>query len=190
MQQQSPIQVIGHTTENLKRLSDEMVLTVIRQNIPVFVGERNGKGGLSFKCPHCTRKHHHKKGSGMRRPHCFVKPPIHSEGYYLLEPVNELGFDPTAKIKRSQLLKFLEALNGRVFSLDFVKLNKEHRSITAKLGVTNPKKGPLKGCGNKVEAWDRSYLTVYDIQKEDYRNVNLDTTTRVRVNGMVYDVID
>lgn len=189
-QQQTPIQVIGHTAENLKRLSDEMVLQVIRKNIPIFVGERNSKGGLSFKCPHCTRSHHHKKGSGMRKPHCFKKPPVYLDGYYLLEPMNALGFDPTAKIKRTQLLSFLERLNGKVFSIDFVKLNNEHRSITGKLGVKNPKKGPLKGCANKAEALDRPYLTVYDIHLEDYRNINLDTTTRVRVNGNVYDVID
>lgn len=174
--------VVGH--EFLNQLPDQDILKVVKNAIPVFVGERNGKGGLSFKCPHCGRKHHHKAGSGMRTAHCFAKPPLYTEGYYLLEPVSTDGVVTVKNIRRSNVRSFLEGLNGKMFGVDYIKSDNTHRSLTGRLDVV----APLKGGQNKVEALDRPYLTVYDIQAKGYRTVNLDTTKRLRANGMVYDV--
>lgn len=176
--------VIGHALLNL--LPDDAVINVVRNGIPVFVGERNGRGGLSFKCPTCNRKHHHKAGSGMRNTHCFKRPPVHPLGYYLLEPLTDDGVVAVKQIKRSKLESFLKELGGRIFGIDYVKLNGEFRSLTGRLEV----KAPLKGGENKTEALDRPYLTVFDIQIQGYRNVNLDTAKRVRTLGSVYDVVD
>jgi hypothetical protein len=184
MQAQNTTSVVGH--ENLNRLSDKDVLHVVRNSIPVFVGERNSKGGLSFKCPYCGRKHHHKAGSGMRTPHCFVKPPLYTAGYYLMEPLNDDGVVTVEQIKRSKLETFLKGLGGKMFGIDYVKLDNTPRSLTGRFDVT----APLKGGKNKVEALDRPYITVYDIHAKGFRTVNLDTTKRVRVNGKVYDVVD
>lgn len=176
--------VIGH--ENLKRLPDSDIVKVVKNAIPVFVGERNGKGGLSFKCPHCKRKHHHKAGSGMRNPHCFAKPPLYTSGYYLLEPLTDDGVVTVEKIKRVNIKSFLESLNGQMFGVDYIKLDNTFRSLTGRLGVT----APLKGGKNKVESFDRPYLTVYDVAISEYRNVNLETVKRIRANGKVFDVVD
>jgi hypothetical protein len=176
-------QVIGHEFLNLLP-SDEVLVQVVRGAIPIFVGERNSRGGLSFKCPVCNRKHHHKAGTGFRVPHCFAKPPVHSQAYYLLELTD--GKATVANVKRCKLESTLKELGGKMFSIDYVKRNGEHRSLTGRLSVT----APLKGGENKVEAPDRPYLTVYDIQAAGYRTVNLDTTVRVRVNGRAYNVVD
>lgn len=175
---------VGH--ENLNLLPDTAIIAVVRNSIPIFVGERNSKGGLSFKCPHCNRKHHHKSGSGMRNAHCFAKPPLYTAGYYLLEPMNDGGVVTVERIKRSKIEAFLLGLGGKMFGIDYVKKDGSFRSLSGRLDVT----APLKGGENKTEALDRPYLTVYDIQIQGYRNVNLDTTKRIRANGKVYDVVE
>lgn len=182
--QQNTSNPIGHEFLNL--LPDDAIVKVVRNGIPIFMGERNSKGGLMFKCPTCNRQHHHKAGAGLRNPHCFRKPPVHTSGYYLLERLNDQGVVPVDYIKRSKLEAFLKSLSGRTFGIDYIKLNGSFRSLTGRLGVT----APLKGGKNTTEALDRPYLTVYDLAISEYRNVNLDTAKRIRVNGKVYDVID
>jgi hypothetical protein len=181
--QHQATQPIGH--EYLNLLPDAAILQVVRSGMPIFVGERNSKGGLSFKCPACKRKHHHKAGPGLRNPHCFTKPPVHQQGYYLLAPIDE-GVVAVHNIKRSKVEAFLLKLGGAVFGVDFIKKDDSFRSMTARLEV----KAALKGGENKSEALDRPYLTVYDMAAHGYRNVNLDTITRIRAQGRVYDVVD
>lgn len=174
---------VGH--EFLSLLPDNLIVQVVREALPIFMCERNAKGGLSFKCPACNRKHHHKTGAGLRKPHCFAKPPVHPNGYYLLEAADE-SVVPVECIKRSKVEGFLLALNGKMFGIDYIKKDRSFRSLTGRLDVT----APLKGGENKVEALDRPYITVYDVQAKGYRTVNLDTARRLRVNGKVYDVLD
>lgn len=183
MHQITTVPVIGH--EFLSHLPDDMIVPVVREGLPIFVAERNSRGGLSFKCPACKRKHHHKAGAGLRKPHCFAKPPVHPAGYYLLEAVDD-SVVPVEKIKRSKVEAFLRSLGGKMFGIDYVKKDQTFRSLTGRLDVV----APLKGGENKVEALDRPYLTVYDVVAKGYRTVNLDTARRLRVNGTVYDVVD
>lgn len=175
--------VVGH--EFLNRITnDQDILKIVKGSIPIFVCERNGSGGLSFKCPYCNRKHHHKAGNGFRNAHCFRKPPLYTQGYYLLETDAADQVVVAEKLNRVNLKSFLEGLNGKMVGIDYVKLGGAPRSLTGRLGV----KAPLKGGENKVEAPDRPYLTVYEIGN-GYRTVNLATTTRVRANGKVYDIV-
>jgi hypothetical protein len=173
---------IGHEFLNL--LSDDEIVLAARRGIPIFVGKRNGKGGLSFKCPACRKHHHHEAGSGLKKANCFAKPPAHSYGYFVLEPLTDEGIVAVETIKRSKVEAFLRDLKGAMFGIDYIKQNEEPRSLTGRLDVA-----PLKGGKNKVEALSRSYLTVFDVEARDYRTVNLDTATRIRVNGKVYDVV-
>lgn len=184
MQHNTTHSVIGH--EFLSLLPDDQIVNVVRKSIPIFVGSRNSKGGLTFKCPACNRQHHHKAGSGLRTPNCFVKPPVFTSGYYVLEPLNADGVVPVEYIKRTKVEAFLKGLNGKVFGVDFIKKNGQFRRLTGRLDVV----APLKGGENKVEVLDRPYITVFEIQTKGYRNVNLDTIKRVRANNSVYDVID
>jgi hypothetical protein len=174
---------IGH--EFLSLLPDSLIVQIVHESLPIFMCERNANGGLSFKCPACNRKHHHKAGAGLRKPHCFAKPPVHPNGYYLIETADD-SVVPVERIKRSKVEAFLVSLNGKMFGIDYIKKDHSFRSLTGRLDVT----APLKGGENKVEALDRPYLTVYDAQAKGYRTVNLDTARRLRVNGKVYDVVD
>lgn len=179
MKAQNPI---GH--EYLNLLNDDQIVLAVRRGIPVFMGKRNDKGGLSFKCPVCKRGHHH-SSAGLKAANCFVKPPVFTNGYFVLAPLDDKGVVAVENIKRSKVEAFLRDLKGEMFGIDYVKQDETVRSLTGRLDVA-----PLKGGKNKVEANDRPYLTVFDVEIRDYRTVNLDTATRIRVNGKVYDIVN
>jgi hypothetical protein len=172
---------IGH--EYLNLLSNADIVLAVRHGIPIFMGKRNDKGGLTFKCPACKRPHHHKAG-GLRKPNCFAKPPVHSYGYFVLEAHDDKGVVAVENIKRSKVEAFLKSLNGDMFGIDYIKQDETPRSLTGRLDVA-----PLKGGKNKVEALDRSYLTVFDVEARGFRTVNLDTATRIRAQGKVFDIV-
>lgn len=99
---------------------------------------------------------------------------------------SEAFTSPHRKMNRVNLKAFIEEHKGKLVSLDFTKLNNQARTFTGRLGVT----APLKGGENKSEAAERPYLTMYDIQAQDYRNVNLATVTQIRAIGCTFDIID
>lgn len=174
---------IGHEFLNL--LDDADIVKAVRHGIPIFMGKRNDKGGLSFKCPACKKGHHHDGGAGLKAANCFVKPPVFTRGYFVLEPLDDKGVVAVEAIKRTKVEGFLRTLGGVMFGIDYIKKDGTPRSLTGRLDVV-----PLKGGKNKVEALDRSYLTAFDVLKREYRTVDVDTASRIRVNGRVYDIDD
>jgi hypothetical protein len=172
---------IGHEFLNL--LNDGDIVKAVRHGIPIFVGKRNDAGGLSFKCPVCKRGHHHKAG-GLRRANCFTKPAVFTNGYFVIEPLDDKGVVAVENIKRTKVEGFLRALGDSMFGIDYIKKDGTPRSLTGRLDVA-----PLKGGKNKVEANDRSYMTVFDVLKREYRTVDVDTASRIRVDGKVYDIV-
>lgn len=72
-----------------------------------------------------------------------------------------------------------KAKNGKIFTVDFIKKDGTPRTMTARLGV---KKG-VSGEGKKYNPEDYNLLTVYDMQKGAFRNIGLDTVTRVTISG-------
>ncbi len=92
----------------------------------------------------------------------------------------------TQELHRVNLKNFMLGCKGKFLGIDFIKLDGLERTIVGRLGV----RAHLKGGKNNVEADDRPYLVMYDMQSRGYRTVNLSTTLRIRVNGMVYDIVD
>ena len=72
-------------------------------------------------------------------------------------------------------------VKGQFFGATFVKKDGSIRKIHARVGV---KKG-LKGGTNRHQFSDK-YLTVYDMQKKQYRVINTDTLLSVRMNGVEF----
>lgn len=72
--------------------------------------------------------------------------------------------------------------NGRIFTVEFIKKDGSLRKMTARLGV---KKG-LTGKGMRYDPIERGLLPVWDMQKKDYRMVNLRTIQSLKVNGANY----
>ena len=71
---------------------------------------------------------------------------------------------------------------GQIFSAQFVKKNGEIRDMVCRLGV----KKYLKGGELKYDAKARNLLPVFDMQKEAYRMININTLTQLKIDGEVY----
>lgn len=86
--------------------------------------------------------------------------------------------------KISTLKATLKSLQGRFFSVDYVKKDGTPRTSSGRCGVTKYLKGGE--CRNKnVEA-----LIIYDTKSKGYRTINLDTIQCIRANNMVIPVFD
>lgn len=88
-------------------------------------------------------------------------------------------------IERSKAAEFIEHLGGTIFTATFRKKDGTMRKMVCRRHVT---KG-VKGTGtNYAEQFDKPYITVYDMQKRDFRNVNLDTLISIKTHGIVLPV--
>jgi hypothetical protein len=72
----------------------------------------------------------------------------------------------------------IRATAGKFFTVSFVKKDGSLRVMNCRLGV----KKHLKGGVSNLDA--SQYLTVYDMQAEGYRAVNLATIVSVTVGGL------
>lgn len=76
-----------------------------------------------------------------------------------------------------------ELAGGKIFGCTFVKRsNGEVRDMTCRLGV---KKGQVGG-ELGFDIVEKGLLPVFDMAKNDYRMINLETVTEIRANGQVY----
>jgi hypothetical protein len=73
----------------------------------------------------------------------------------------------------------LKATQGKFFTVSFIKKDGSTRVMNCRLGVTKHLKGGVSTL-NPTE-----YLTVYDMQAEGYRAVNLSTIVSVVCGGVV-----
>lgn len=89
-------------------------------------------------------------------------------------------------LHRVNLKDFLYHLKGGFVSVDYVKCDGSKRTLVGRLEVRKH----LKGGVNKTVALDRPYLTMYDVQNNGYRTVNLATVSKVRANHMDYVIVD
>ena len=88
------------------------------------------------------------------------------------------------KISRKDILHLLEQNKGNVFSVVFLKKDGTIRHMTCRFGV----KKHLKGGELKFNPLERSLLVVFDMQKESYRMINLETISNINMKGVDYYV--
>ena len=86
-----------------------------------------------------------------------------------------------AMMKKIEMMrKVIESSNGKIISIVFTKKNGEERKMLCRLGVTKYINPNAKTCCNGTTSTTShiDYLvTVFDMQKEMYRNINLSTIT-------------
>ena len=90
------------------------------------------------------------------------------------------------EVKRRKLLNLLQENENLIFSVVFLKKNGELRPMTCMLGV----KKHLKGGRLTYNPKERNNLIVFDMQKEGYRTINLDTLITISMKGVEYHVTD
>ena len=88
------------------------------------------------------------------------------------------------RISRKDILHLLEQNKGSIFSVVFLKKDGSIRHMTCRFGV----KKHLKGGNLKFNPLDRSLLVVFDMQKESYRMINLETISNINMKGVDYYV--
>ena len=71
--------------------------------------------------------------------------------------------------------KKIRGTNGKFFSVIFTKKNGEVRHMVARTGV----KSYLRGGSNRVSHLPH-LMTVFDVQKLEYRNINLNTVSKIK----------
>lgn len=101
------------------------------------------------------------------------------------KPVKAVRQRERKQLSRVNLRTFIESMGGKFLAVDYRKLDGAPRTITGRRGV----KAFLKGGSNKVEAQDRPYIVLFDVQLLEYRTVNLDTVSELRTGGAVYTVV-
>jgi hypothetical protein len=89
------------------------------------------------------------------------------------------------KINKTKLQAVIQSAGHTIFHVDFVKKDRTPRRMNARLQVH---KG-LKGGENKVVRPDNDYITVFSMQDNAFRTVNLDTITALKVRGTEYEVV-
>jgi hypothetical protein len=75
-----------------------------------------------------------------------------------------------------------ETANKKIFSVTFVKKDGSLRKMNAMRGV---RKG-VKGVGHSFSPSEKNLLTVYDMQKRDFRFVNLNEVISFTANRKTF----
>ena len=84
---------------------------------------------------------------------------------------------------KQTLVDILRNTEGKIFRVSFIKRTTgELRHLNGRLGV---QKG-VKGVGMKYNPTERELLPVYDIQKKEFRMINLSGIKEVEFQGRVY----
>lgn len=92
------------------------------------------------------------------------------------------------RISRLYAAKLIsEYSSDRIFAVTFVKrTNGEVRTITGRKGVT---KG-ITGRGLCFDPQSKGLVGIFDVQKDQFRFINLETIISIRLDGEQYQVID
>jgi hypothetical protein len=90
-------------------------------------------------------------------------------------------------VKRVNLKDLIRSSEDKIFSVVFIKKNGEERHMVARLGV---KKGVTGKGVNYKNPLEQPYMNVFDMKKNAWRKINLDTIKKLKIKGVEYEVID
>ena len=74
-----------------------------------------------------------------------------------------------------------QLVGEKIFTAKFIKKNGEERVINCRLGVTKH----LKGVGMKHDPSTLNHIVVFDMQKKEYRTINVDTLVELKFEGKI-----
>lgn len=83
------------------------------------------------------------------------------------------------KIDTTNAVKLIRATNGKIFTVSFIKKDGTLRKMNCRLGVTKH----LKGGELAFDPKEYDLIPVFDLQKNAYRMINIDTLVEVSVDG-------
>jgi len=106
----------------------------------------------------------------------------------LITEVKRLINEAAVPISRDELVTKIKATDprnsgrGEIFTVVFVKKDGTRRVMNARLGV----KRYLRGGELPYDPIAKGLLPVFDLQKNDYRMINLNTIISAKVGGQEY----
>ncbi len=81
--------------------------------------------------------------------------------------------------KAQRVLDLINSTNGKIFACEFVKKDKTLRHMVCRTGV---RKG-VNGRGMSYDPIKKGLKPIYDMQKKDWRMINLETTFALKISG-------
>lgn len=84
----------------------------------------------------------------------------------------------------SQIQELKKMVGGKIFSVEFIKKDGTLRKMVCRLGV----KKHLRGGSLGYDAEALNYLTVFDLQSEEYRTINVNTLKSITFEGVTYQI--
>jgi hypothetical protein len=85
------------------------------------------------------------------------------------------------------LYKFRQEGKGKFFSVHFIKRsNGCYRKMNCRFGV----KKNLVGTGPKYNFEEKGLMSVFDVQKCEYRVISLESIRRIRINHKVFKICE
>jgi hypothetical protein len=88
------------------------------------------------------------------------------------------------KITRRKAVSLINKSGGKIFTVEFVKKDGELRKMNCRREV---KKG-VKGIGMSYDPEEYSLITVYDLQKAEFRMINKKTLHSLSIGGKHYSI--
>ena len=82
--------------------------------------------------------------------------------------------------------ELIQQTNGRIFSSTFIKKNGEHRLLTGRLKVSKGLKEDAKP--QPYEPSKYNLICVYDMTKQSYRMININTLLTLSINKNTYTI--
>lgn len=87
-------------------------------------------------------------------------------------------------IAKGDFKDFLKTTKGKTISIAYRKKNGTLRLLNTRTGV----RSNITGAGLKYNPDDFGYIILWDLQKNGYRTVDLDTIERVKAGGQIYNI--
>jgi len=89
------------------------------------------------------------------------------------------------QINKEMAIQMIKNNQGKIFGVTFVKRTTgDVRNMSARIGVS---KG-ITGEGLKYDPESKQLLTVYDMHKNQYRMLNIETLSRLTMRGHTYSI--
>lgn len=92
----------------------------------------------------------------------------------------------TEYVPRSQARRILDLAGTKFFSVVFVTKDKRIRKMNARSKVSKY----VKGTGMGYDPEEYGLKTTFDVQKQAYRHINLNTIAEAKINGKRYVFVD
>ena len=91
-----------------------------------------------------------------------------------------------SKVSIARKREILDSANGGFFSVEFIKKDGSVRQMTAKKWMEKAFTNGSKNAQENTVAHIEKYYTAADSSAGEFRNINLETLVRAKVNGIEY----